>query len=421
MIQTMTLLPGVILRCYSVDRFKQACLNIHFVSPASAETASVNALIPAVLLRGTVKHPDMRSISLHMDDLYGAGVGMATRRVGDYQLVGFKSGFIDERYALPGDKVLEPMVAFLGELLLEPLTEDGGFNREFVRSEKRNLIAAIEAERNNKSSYATTRMIEKMCGDDPWAVPRLGTCEQVAAIDHLSAWEQYKKLLKESTVEIFYVGSVAPEQVAQLLMPIFQRMDRSPVPLPEITRFNDDSFGEHTEVMAVTQGKLAMGFVAPVTGCDEGFAAMQVFNSILGAGLTSKLFVNVREKMSLCYSIGSHYYSSKGILTVSAGIDFDKEAVTKAEILNQIKACQDGDITQEELLAAKESLLSGLRAVYDSASGIVGYETVTALCSPKLTVDAYRQAVETVTIEDVCKAAKLVRLHTTYFMKGENP
>lgn len=420
MIQTMTLLPGVILRCYSVDRFKQACLNIHFVSPASAETASVNALIPAVLLRGTVKHPDMRSISLHMDDLYGAGVGMATRRVGDYQLVGFKSGFIDERYALPGDKVLEPMVDFLGELLLEPLTEDGGFNREFVRSEKRNLIAAIEAERNNKGSYATTRMIEKMCGDDPWAVPRLGTCEQVAAIDHLSAWEQYKKLLKESTVEIFYVGSVAPEQVAQLLMPIFQRMDRSPVPLPEITRFNDDSLGEHTEVMAVTQGKLAMGFVAPVTGCDEGFAAMQVFNSILGAGLTSKLFVNVREKMSLCYSIGSHYYSSKGILTVSAGIDFDKEAVTKAEILNQIKACQDGDITQEELLAAKESLLSGLRAVYDSASGIVGYETVTALCSPKLTVDAYRQAVETVTIEDVCKAAKLVRLHTTYFMKGEN-
>ena len=346
---------------------------------------------------------------------------MATRRVGDYQLVGFKSGFIDERYALPGDKVLEPMVDFLGELLLEPLTEDGGFNREFVRSEKRNLIAAIEAERNNKGSYATMRMIEKMCGDDPWAVPRLGTCEQVAAIDHLSAWEQYKKLLKESTVEIFYVGSVAPEQVAQLLMPIFQRMDRSHVPLPEITRFNDDSLGEHTEVMAVTQGKLAMGFVAPVTGCDEGFAAMQVFNSILGAGLTSKLFVNVREKMSLCYSIGSHYYSSKGILTVSAGIDFDKEAVTKAEILNQIKACQDGDITQEELLAAKESLLSGLRAVYDSASGIVGYETVTALCSPKLTVDAYRQAVETVTIEDVCKAAKLVRLHTTYFMKGENP
>jgi predicted Zn-dependent peptidase len=164
-----------------------------------------------------------------------------------------------------------------------------------------------------------------------------------------------------------------------------------------------------------------MGFVTPITNRSEHFAAMQVLNAVFGAGMTSKLFMQVREKMSLCYNIGSGYYSSKGILTVSAGIDCDKEPVVRAEILRQLEACAQGQITAEELNAGKEAILSGLRGIHDSPGSIEGYETTAAISGLPLTVEQYYRAVEAVTAEDVAQAAKTVKLHTTYFLEGVRP
>ena len=134
--------------------------------------------------------------------------------------------------------------------------------------------------------------------------------------------------------------------------------------------------------------------------------------------MTSKLFLNVREKMSLCYSIGSGYYGTKGIVTVSAGIDFDKEEVTREAVLRQLQACQEGDISEEELTAARQAILSSLRAVHDSPSGIEGYYATAALSGMGLTPAEYMAAVEAVTKAQVVAAANSLRLHTTYFLKG---
>ena len=418
MIQTMELLPGVTLRCFPAERFKQGCLSLQFLRPMRAQEAALNAIIPAVLLRGTKKHPDLRTITLHLDDLYGASVGALVRRIGDYQTVGLYCGFIEDKYALPGDRVLEPMLDFLSELLLEPLTEGESFNRAYVESEKRNLIATIESERNDKRAYAAAQMLKKMCAADTFGIPRLGEIEQVEALDAASVWTHYQNVLRESPVEVFYVGSGAPELVAAKLRQMFARIDRSVVDLPPQTAFRDGGGGSYTEIMEISQAKLSMGFVTPITSKSCEFAAMQVFNTVFGAGMTSKLFMNVREKMSLCYSIGSGYYGSKGILTVSAGIDGDKEPVVTAEILRQLEACRAGEITAEELNAAKEAILSGLRGVHDSPGSIEGYETTAAISGLPLTVEQYYRAVETVTVQQVAAAAQTVRPHTTYFLKG---
>ena len=145
MLQTFQLLPGVTLRCVTARHFKQGCLSFQFLRPMRREEAALNALIPAVLLRGTAQRPDLRAITLHLDDLYGASVGELVRRVGDYQTVGLYCGFIDDRFALAGDQVLRPVIDFLRELLLQPVTQGDGFCASYVESEKRNLIAAIEA------------------------------------------------------------------------------------------------------------------------------------------------------------------------------------------------------------------------------------------------------------------------------------
>lgn len=419
MIQTIELLPGVTLRCFPAERFKQGCLSFQFLRPMCREEAAMNAIIPAVLLRGTAKRPDLRTITLHLDDLYGASAGALVRRIGDYQTVGLYCSFIEDKYALPGDRVLEPMLDFLGELLLEPLKQGEAFNQDYVESEKRNLIATIESERNDKRAYAAAQMLKKMCAADSFGIPRLGEIEQVAQLDHVSLWNHYRQVLRQSPAEIFYVGSGSPETVAEKLRSIFTRIDRAPMELPAQKPFRDGGGGSHTETMEISQAKLSMGFVTPITNRSEDFAAMQVFNTLFGAGMTSKLFMNVREKMGLCYSIGSGYYGSKGILTVSAGIDAEKKQIVIDEILHQLEACRNEQITAEELQAAKEAILSGLRGIHDSPGSIEGYESTAAISGLPLTLDAYYRAVERVTARQVAAAAQTVKLHTTYFLKGE--
>ena len=347
MIETKTLLPGVTLRSCRDDRFKQGCLSFQLVRPMAKEESAKNVLIPSVLLRGTKRCPDLRAITENLDELYGASVSPLVRRVGDYQTTGLYCGFMDDRFALPGDRVLAPMLRFLEEILLDFPTEGEGFLPAFVEGEKKNLISTIDSELNDKRTYAMGKLLKTMCRGDSFGLPRLGEPE-------------------------------------------------------------------------VSQGKLCMGFVTPVVNRDKEFPAMQVFNTVFGAGMTSKLFLNVREAMSLCYSIGSSYYGAKGILTVGAGIDFDKEQLTRDEILRQLDACRRGEITQEELTAGKEALLSSLRATSDSPGAIEGYYATAHLSGLNMTPERYMEVVEKVSLADVVAAARTVTLHSTYFLKGES-
>ena len=418
MIQTITLSPGVTLRCCRDSRFKQGCLSFQIVRPMAEPENAMNALLPSVLLRGTTRHPDLRSITHRLDELYGASVSSVVRRVGDYQTTGLYCGFMDDRFALPGDRVLEPMLDFLGELLLDSPVENGGFSTAFVESEKKNLIATIESELNDKRAYAMGRLLRTMCRADTFGLTRLGDKEQVAAIDPVSLYRHYQTILRESPLEIFYVGSAEGQTVAQLLKPLLDRLDRNYVNLPGQTGFHSCEGSDLVETMEVSQGKLCMGFVSPITNRTPEFPAMQMLNTIFGSGMTSKLFMNIREKMSLCYSIGSGYYGTKGIVTVSAGIDFDKEEITRQEVLRQLAACQQGDITDDELTAARQAILSSLRSTHDSPGGIEGYYATAALSGMSMTPAQYMAAIEAVTKEQVVAAANSLTLHTTYFLKG---
>ena len=418
MIELIELLPGVELRCCRDGRFKQGCLSFQFVRPMDKAEAARNALLPSVLLRGTNAHPTLRAITEHLDTLYGASVSTLVRRVGDYQTTGLYCGFMDDRFALPGDRVLAPMVAFLGELLLDSPLKDGAFLPEFVEGEKKNLIATIESELNDKRAYAMGRLLKTMCREDTFGLPRLGETEQVAAIQPDELYHHYCKILRESRIQIFYVGSAQPETLRELLMPLVSKLGRSYVNLPAQTAFSDTEGSHTSEEMDVSQGKLCMGFTTSITNRDKEFPAMQLMNTIFGAGMTSKLFMNVREKLSLCYNVGSGYYGTKGIVTVSAGIDFDKEQQTREEILRQLAACQEGHITPEELTAAKESVLSSLRSTHDTPGAIEGYYATAALSGMAMTPKQYMDALEAVTLEQVAAAARTVKLHSSFFLKG---
>ena len=418
MIHVAQLFPGITLRTCCDSRFKQGCLSFQLVRPMTGRESALNALLPSVLLRGTKQHPDLRAITQHLDELYGAAVSPLVRRVGDYQTTGLFCGFMDDRFALPGDQVLQPMLSFLAEVLLDSPLENGGFLPDFVESEKKNLISTIESELNDKRMYAMSQMLKAMCREDSYGLPRLGEKEDVAAITPQSLYAHYLQVLQTSPIDIFYVGSATAQQVAGLLTPFLEKLPRNVLTLPAQTGFHPCEGSHLVQTMDVSQGKLCMGFTTPITNRMEQFPAMQMLNTLLGSGMTSKLFVNIREKMSLCYSIGSGYYGTKGIVVVSAGIDFDKEAVTRQEILRQVEACRQGEISDAELTAAREAILSSLRATHDSPGAIEGYYATSALSGMGLTPQAYMAAVGAVTKEQVVEAARQLQLHSTYFLKG---
>lgn len=420
MLQNTTISPGVTLRYVRDTRFKQGCFSFQLVRPMGKEEAAKNALLPAVFLRGTRRCPDLRAVTQRLDELYGAAVSPLVRRVGDYQTTGLYCGFMDDRFALPGDRVLEPMLDFLRELLLDSPLENGHFLSDVVESEKRNLISTIESDRNDKRVYAIQQLLRAMCAGDSFGIPRLGEIEDVAAITPEDLTAHYREILRTSPMELLYVGSAAKEQVIAAIHPLLDALKRAPMTLPAQTAFAPGQGSDITETLDVAQGKLCMGFTTPYTNRSPELPAMQMFNVIFGGGMTSKLFQNVREKMSLCYSIDASYYGAKGILLVNAGIDFDKEAVTRQEILRQLEACRRGEISEAEMTAARQALLSSLRSVPDSPGSIENFTSTAALSGLIYSREGYMEALEQVALDDVVECAKSVRLNTTYFLRGGN-
>lgn len=419
MIKILELFPGVTLRCFPDHRFRQGFLSIQFVRQLDRGENALNALLPAVLLRGCEDCPDLQAITRRLDELYGAAVGATVRRIGDYQTTGLSATFLDNRYALDGEDLLSAVLQFIGQLLTAPVLEKGSFRRDYVESEKKNLICAIEATVNDKRLYAASRWEKQMFRQDRGGLPRLGEPEQIRAITPRKLYRHYQDLLATSRIDIFYVGSAEPERVAELLKPVFSPAERQFAPLPPQTPFQSSGFSEKTEQLAVSQGRLCMGFVTPITIRDKEFAAMQVLNSIFGAGMVSKLFMVVREQLSLCYEIGSSYLGTKGVVSVSAGIDSNMEKPVQEQVLAQLEACRQGRITDQELQSAKASIISSLRGTHDSGSAIEGYYAVSALNGLGMTPAEYMEAVSRVTKEDAAQAARTLELDTVYFLKGD--
>ena len=189
MTKNLCIAPGVTLRALQTDQFKTGCFSVNFLRAHSREDAPLDALLTSVLLRGTEQYPDMQRISMRLDELYGASFGTLVRRKGEAKLFGFYADFIEDDFLPEGEHVFADMVDFLEQTLYHPYTEDGCFCERFVENEKQNLIHAIEANLNDKRSYATSQMLRKMCADEAYGVPRLGYAEDVAKITDITMTE----------------------------------------------------------------------------------------------------------------------------------------------------------------------------------------------------------------------------------------
>lgn len=411
--------PGVYLRAIQTEKFKTGCLSLNFVRPLTPTEAPLAALLPSVLLRGTAHYPDIRAISSFLDEHYGASVGTLVRKKGEILTTGFYADFLEEKFLPAGEQVFAPMLDFLGELLFAPRMDNGSFLPDAFEGEKQNLLDSIDWRLNDKRAYAQEQMLRVMCANEAYGIPRLGDRVEAEKITRESLADYYRHLLSHSRLELFYMGRRSPEEVAKALN---QMLAPLPSALPDaaFTCVNAD-VGEVryvSKTMDITQGKLCMGFRTGLTGADPEYPAMMLFGTVYGGGATSKLFMNVREKRSLCYYVSASLDRFKGLMTVSSGIEAKNYDIVQEEILRQLDACVQGQITEEELECARRSLLSSLTAFLDSPGRIDEYMLGCALSGSEVPIEDLMERLSQVTLEQVVAAAKRVRLDTVYFLKG---
>ncbi len=411
--------PGVYLRAIQTEKFKTACLSLNFVRPLTAVEAPLAALLPSVLLRGTAHYPDIRAISSFLDAHYGASVGTLVRKKGEILTTGFYADFLEEKFLPKGEQIFSPMLAFLGELLFAPCMENGAFLPDAFAGEKQNLLDSIDWRLNDKRAYAQEQMLRVMCAKEAYGIPRLGDRQDAEKITPASLVNYYYHLLSCSRLELFYMGRRSAEEVGQALGAILEQL---PIAEPDVASTcvltGSGEVRYMTQTMDITQGKLCMGFRTGLTGADPDYPAMMLFCAVYGGGATSKLFVNVRERRSLCYYVSATLDKFKGIMTVSSGIEAKNYDIAQDEILRQLEVCVQGRITEEELECARKSLLSSLTAFLDSPGRIDEYMLGCALSGSEMPIKTLMERLSQVTLAQVIDAAKRVRLDTVYFLKG---
>lgn len=418
------IMPSVMLTCINTDKFKTGSLSINLLTRLSRETAPVTALVPKVLRRGTENYPDIGSISSALYELYGMRVTEAVYKLGEIQSVGLSASFIDEAYVPGGGGLLEKAVSMLGEMLLKPVTQDGLLLPEYVESEREKLLEAIRGRINEKRSYSILRMLELMCCYEDYAVPTYGFEAEAEEITAESLTERYHELLSASPIEIIYCGSTKPELVENALMSALSNLPRGEIDDDIGTDIRMNSVEEEkrvfTEEMDVAQGKLAVGFRLGDCMDEPDEAAVRVFNAIYGGCLTSKLFMNVRERLSLAYFASSAADMNKGIMYVSSGIEFDKYDAALNEIFAQLDAVKKGEVSDYELSSAKKTVATDLRMIEDSQLSLELYWLTQLLRGSDLSPSELADEVEEVTLDEVLEVANSVECDAVYFLRGED-
>jgi predicted Zn-dependent peptidase len=417
------LMPGVRLTAVQTNKFKTCLLAMTFLEPLSAEIAAENALLPAVLRRGTKQHPDMMALSAALDELYGGVIEPMVRKKGETQCIGFVGSFLDDAYLPEACNVLESAAKIMGEILLAPAGETGTFEEAYLESEKANLMNLIRARINDKQQYAIYRLISLMCDGEPYGVDKLGEEKQVAAITGEGLWKRYETLLQSAPLEIYYCGSAPIERVEAALkatlggLPSGERTVEA-VKAKSLAKCQTPRY--FGDCMDVAQGKLTMGFRMD-TPCTEpkAVASLLVFNAIYGGSTNSKLFMNVRERLSLCYYASSMPDKHKGMLLVSSGIAFDQYERARDEILAQLDDCRKGKIESEELESARRHVVNNLRTTLDAQGRLEDFWLGQAVANREDAPDILEKAVEKVTLEDVKDLAQRLCLDSVYFLQGK--
>ncbi len=413
------LTEGVNLRLLSTEKFKTGRISLYIHLPLDRSTATYAALVPRVLKRGTEKYPSLSALSKRAEELYGASVSSGVGKKGDTQSIRFNLGFASDSFL--SESILKDIIELLAQLVLCPKLTDGAFDKSWVEQEKTNLKNFIEGLINDKKEYAAVRCNEIMFEGDPYGVFEYGYTEDLEKIDEKNLYEFYQSILDNSVIDIFASGSFDEELLKSELKGVFGKLKPRKAEYTKTQLADEEkdiTVKNITEPMPTSQSKLCIGFNCGINPVSEDYYNLMLFSCIFGGSPFSKLFNNVREKLSLAYYVFSAADRQKSYMKISAGIEADKFDAAYDEIMLQLDKMRTGDFTDDEIISAKKYLATNLNSAKDSLAAIENFYMGQIMLSNDETIDGLIEKVQLVGRDGIIKAAKCVQEDTIYFLKG---
>lgn len=393
-------------------KFKTNLIQLFLIRPLTPENVSKTALVPNILYRGSQKYPTSRDFKLRLDELYGAELTVSVIKRGEIQLLNFSLEIVNDNY-LPDD---EPLMARGIDLVFELITNPI-FSEKYFKQERDFIIKEIKSLINDKYNYALQRCYQEMCDKEPYGIYKLGKIEDHKNLQRDEVFSEYQNIIKNCYMLAFVIGDINPAEVYNKInrKSVFEH--KQPVSFNKtILKKDVNNVKQVQENLDVKQGKMVLGFRTGITRKDNSYYPLLIYNGILGAFPHSKLFQNVREKASLAYYATSRLETTKGLLIISSGIEFDNFPKTKEIILDQINHIKKGDITNNEFEWTKRSLINRFQSSADSLQGLSGHYLLGLLNESVETIDISIEKLSRVTIEDVIKIGSHIKLDTIYFL-----
>lgn len=417
MLKVIPINDNITLNYIPMDKLKTTSLGMYIHRPLKKEEASYNAILPHVLKRGNNVLKNSQEIAKYRENLYGAKFSAGISKKGDSQILCFEGETISDKYA-PGG---EALTAGLLKLILASVFEQGeSFSEQMFEQERTNSITKIENIINDKRVYAIYRCQEEMARDDAFSVPRLGYVEDMKKMEIDELYGYYKELIVSSKIDIFVCGDADLPGIEKAIRDAISGYEFKKAEMPKSKTLKaKEKVNNVTERLDVTQGKLAIGFLTDVAASDDDYYKLVVANAIFGGGAQSKLFNNVREKLSLAYYAGSMLDKYKGMLLVNAGIEFDNFKKAYDETLVQLEEVKKGNISDLEIESSKMFLINSLVTTYDDQMALISFYLNQKVAGTNADIEECIEKIKPVTKEDVARIMEKVSLDTVYFLAGE--
>lgn len=408
----------------TTNKFKNNEIAVFLEVPLKRETITKNAILPAVLKRGSANYTSQLEIGKALENMYGASFNAGVEKTGESLILKFYIESLCDEYIKEKANLAEESIKLLFDIIFNPYVQNNSFSEEYVSQEKKNLADIINSRSDDKRVYAVNRCIEEMFKGEPYGLYKYGYAEDLKDITASSLYEYYLKMLKECKMYVIINGKEAenitipqtPYDIEELKT-IVDTSKKENKNKKKVEQNNHNQFEEKviTEELDVTQGKLMIGLDV----ASENKFATSMYNVVLGGSANSKLFQNVREKASLAYSASSSYIRRKNAIIIKTGIELKNYEKTLSIIKAQLQDMKDGKITDDEVKSAKQLAVSSLKMIPESQDETITFNLDQDMYGENLTVEEYIKKVEAVTKEQIIDVANNVKINTIYYLKDK--
>ena len=413
---------GIKLHTINTNTFKTNLYAIFLATPLKRENVTLDALLAAVLRRGTKNMRSQDIISKKLEEMYGASFDCGIEKTGDNHIFKFYLEAISEEFLPEKEELAQKCLEILFDIVFNPLIEDNKFKEEYVQGEKEHIKQIIQSKIDNKAKYALDRCIEEMFKDEAYGLYKYGYVEDLEKITPQSLYEYYQKLIGSCKIDIFCSGIIDKEHIENLVQnnEIIKTVKKRK---PEYIVNNEET--EEIEIkqekivedhMQVSQGKLVLGLSINSTKEGSRYTA-SLYNAILGGGANSKLFQNVREKESLAYTAGSNYVRQKNSIFIRCGIEIENYDKALQTIKQQLEDMKDGNFDEKSIENAKNLIIESVKSISSEQDTEITYYYGQELSDTFTTIDQYIEKIKWQTKDEIIDLASKVKVNTIYFLR----